>query len=185
MKLPMTKKTVTAPTSINDLLGQIDGHRDQIAALRQDRAKVEGAPRPLGDVMTDLDQHLDALATDAVDALAIYKLRDRRGLSGLKLSESGHAEVAVKTLFGLLVAVAREPLRQIIVGQLEDLESARPGMAEADRTARLIEIDAQILAAELNEEASIRQLEVMGVMIQRRADLSPLAALAADAALSP
>jgi hypothetical protein len=167
------------------LLTAIDAHRDQIASLRADRAQIEAAPRVLADVMTDLDAHLDAIATEAVDALSLHQLRDRRGMSGLKLSESGRADVAVQTLFGLFVATNRAAIRDLIVGQLEDLESARPGMTDADRVARLAELDAEILRAELAEESAIRRLEAQGVSIARRSDLSPLVALAADAALIP
>lgn len=181
MKFPKTKSA--APSSVNELLSQVDDHRERLSALRQDRAAVDSAPRVLDDVLLDLDAHLDTLATSAIDGLAIYGLRDRRGMSGLKLSQSGHASVETATLLGLLVAVAREPLRQIIVGQLEDLDATRPGMVDADRTARLAEIDKEILAAELAEEAALRALERLGVSIARRSDLSPVVALAADAAL--
>lgn len=170
--------------SVNALLGEVDEQRDRLGALRQDRAQIEAAPRPLANVLDDLDQHLDQIATSALDGLSLHQLRDRRGMSGLKLSQSGHASVETANLLGLLVAVAREPLRQIIAGQLQDLDQARPGMAEADRTARLAEIDKEILTAEMAEESALRRLEAQGVSIARRSDLSPLVALAADAALS-
>ena len=164
------------PMSVNDLLGAVDAMRDQIGALREDRAAIECAPRPLPDVMAELDAHLDFLATASVDALGLNGLRARGAAVELKAS-------APITL-GLLVAAAREPLRRILEDQLSDLESARPGMSDQDRLARLTEIDRAILAAETAEEAAIRQLERQGVMIARRADAHPLAVLAADAALA-
>lgn len=176
MRVPAMKKPATAPASINALLGQIDERRDQIEALRAERAAIENAPRPLGDVMAAIDDHLDFLATASVDALALHGLRARGAAVELKASAG--------VTLGLLVAVAREPLRQILADQLRDLEAARPGLAEKDRLARLAEIDAQILRAEMSEESATRQLERLGVMIARRADLSPLVALAADAALA-
>lgn len=172
------------PISVNDLLGTVDAMRDQIAALRDERAQVENAPRPLDETLGLLDAHLDALATSAVDNLSLHHLRDRRGTFGLKLSQSGISDFAIQTLFGLFVATSRDALRSVIVGQLEDLAQARPGMSDQDRQERLAEIDRAILKAELAEEAAIRALERQGVSIARRADLSPLIALAADDALA-
>ncbi|SDE93884.1 hypothetical protein PUH89_09600 [Rhodobacter capsulatus] len=164
------------PMSVNDLLGTVDAMRDQIAALREDRTQVENAPRPLAEVMGDLDDHLDFLSTASVDALGLHGLRAR----GVPVELKASAPITL----GLLVAVAREPLRRILEEQLGDLEAARPGMAEADRQARLAELDGQILRAEMAEEGAIRGLEGLGVSIQRRADLNPLVALAADQALA-
>lgn len=170
--------------SVNELLNAVDAARDQISALRQDRTQIEAAPRVLADVMTDLDAHLDSLATDAIDALSLYQLRDRRGTFGLRLSQSGLPDVGLQTLLGVVIAVARGPIRDLIEGQLRDLDAARPGMNEGDRAARLAALDAEILRAELAEEGAIRQLERLGVQIGRRADASPLAVLASDAALA-
>ena len=176
MRIPTMKKAPAAPTSVNELLSSVDARRDEIASLRTERDAIESAPRPIGDVLADLDLHLDFLATASVDALSLDCLRARGAAVELKAT-------APITL-GLLVAIAREPLRQIIADQLGDLEKNRPGLAEKDRLARLAEIDRAILAAELAEERALRALERQGVMIARRADASPLAVLAADQALA-
>jgi len=170
--------------SVNDLLSSIDAFRDQIGTLRQDRTQIEAAPRVLADVMTDLDDHLDHLATEAIDGLSLHHLRDRRGTFGLRLSQSGLPDVGLQTLLGVVIAVARGPIRDLIEGQLRDLDAARPGLSDEDRLARLAELDGEILRTELREEHSIRALAAMGVTIDRRADASPLAVLAADAALA-
>lgn len=181
MKFPKTKSA--APSSVNELLSQVDDHRERLGALRADRAAVEAAPRPLADVLTDLDAHLDTLATSAIDGLSLHQLRERRGTFGLRLSQSGLPDVGLQTLLGVVIAVARGPIRELIVGQLSDLDAARPGLSDADRTAKLTEIDKAVLQAELAEESAIRALAAMGVTIDRRSDLNPLVALAADQAL--
>ena len=128
------------PTSVNELLGTVDAMRDQIASLRTERAAIENAPRPLVDVTNELDEHLDFLATASVDALGLNSIRARGAAVELKAS----APIAI----GLLVAIAREPLRRILEDQLSDLEQARPGMTDQDRQARLDEIDKALLQAE-------------------------------------
>ena len=170
--------------SVNALLSEVDAMRDQISALRQDRTQIEAAPRPLSETLDMLDDHLDHLATEAVDALSLHHLRDRRGTFGLRLSQSGSPEFAVANLLGLVIATNRAAVRELIVGQLSDLDAARPGMNEGDRAARLAEIDKEILTAEMAEESALRRLEAQGVSIARRADASPLAVLAADRALA-
>lgn len=170
--------------SVNALLSEVDEQRDRLGTLRAERAQIEAAPRPLSETLDALDDHLDHLATEAVDALSLHHLRDRRGTFGLRLSQSGHAEVAVANLLGLVIATNRAAVRDLIANQLSDLEQNRPGLSDADRLARLAEIEAAILKAELDEECAIRQLERLGVQIGRRADLNPLAALASDDALA-
>ncbi|WP_110804008.1 hypothetical protein [Rhodobacter viridis] len=181
--MPTMKKAANTPASVNDLLSSIDTFRDQIGALRADRTQIEAAPRPLADVLDDLDDHLDHLATEAIDGLSLHHLRDRRGTFGLKLSQSGHAEIAVANLLGLVVATNRAAVRDLIANQLSDLEQSRPGLSDEDRLARLAELDGEILRTEMAEEAALRALERLGVQIGRRADLSPVVALAADQAL--
>ena len=104
--------------------------------------------------------------------------------AGIRLSQSGNPSVEVANLFGLLILTGRDKIRDVIAGQIEDMLAVRPGMVDANRQARLAEIDAEILNAEMSEESAIRRLERQGVSIARRSDLSPLVALAADHALS-
>lgn len=179
-----------APTPINDLLASVDDMREQIASLRAEREKVSRAPRPAAEILDALDSWLDQAATDAVDRLHVNRLTNRTNPVSLSLpfhvdreTTATDASAACTVLLGLLIATSRPAIRQIIEGQLEDLTKGRPGMSDAELSAKLAELDAQILSAELAEEAAIRALEGAGVAVQRRPDLDPRAALAADDAL--
>ena len=57
------------------------------------------------------------------------------------------------------------------------------GLDDAARAARLAEIDRELLATELEEEAAIRSAERIGLKIPRRADADPRAVLAHDEVL--
>jgi len=184
LKTLKSKHAAATQSSISDLLDDVDECRDQIGALRKERAAVENAPRPLAETIDMLDQHLDRIATNAVDALSLHHLRDRNTAFALRLSQSGQPGVEVTNLLGLLVAVAREPLREIVAAQLGDLDLACPGLSDQDRAQKLAALDAAILRAELAEEHALRALERHGVAVARRADAHPLAVLAADAALA-
>ena len=72
--------------------------------------------------------------------------------------------------------------RDVIAGQIEDMLAVRPGMVDANRQARLAEIDAEILNAEMSEESAIRRLERQGVSIARRDIPEPANLSAADRA---
>ncbi len=71
--------------------------------------------------------------------------------AGIRLSQSGNPSVEVANLFGLLILTGRDKIRDVIAGQIEDMLAVRPGMVDANRQARLAEIDAEILNAEMSE----------------------------------
>jgi len=83
----------------------------------------------------------------------------------------------------LLIVAARQPLRDLIADQVADLMAHREPLTDQQIEARVAEIDDALLVAELSEEGSTRLLERAGIFVDRRGDASPLAVLAADAAL--
>jgi hypothetical protein len=179
-----------APVPVNSLLEQVDDMREQVATLRAERDRTARAPRPASEILTALDDWLDSAATSAVDSLQLGSLLRRDRTVGLSLPYRIDPETRVvdgtgtsQTLFGLLIAVNRQAFRSIIEGQLSDLARGTPGISDDEIHARLAELDAELLAAELSEEAAIRALEMSGISVQRRPDADPRATLAADAAL--
>jgi len=181
-----------APTDLNRLLETVDDLREQVSTLRAERTAVLAAPRPVEQILEALDAHLDELATDAVDRLRLARLLDRRapvrvGLPltpGRDLAELNvNTGAAMSNLFGLLIVAARQPLRDLIADQVADLMAHREPLTDQQIEARVAEIDDALLVAELSEEGSTRLLERAGIFVDRRGDASPLAVLAADAAL--
>lgn len=179
-----------APTDVNALLEQIDDRREVIATLRAERDQISRSPRPTSEIIEMLDSHFDDLATAGVDALRLGRLTRRDQPIMLELPHhvdrsAGYVDSspATRALLGLIIATSRPAIREIIASQISDLTRGRPGMSDDELSTRLAEIDAEILNAELGEERAIRSLESAGVSVLRRADASPLAVLASDAAL--
>lgn len=185
-----SKAHPAAKIDISSLLIKVDESREQIATLRAERQTVLHAPRPLAEILAALDDWLDDAATNSVDRLRLGQLTRRDMPAGIQLPFSVDrqtaaidASAACNVLLGLVIAVARPTLRQIIEGQLADMVAARPGLTDAEQAARLAELDRQILTTELTEEHCIRALEAAGVPILRRPDAAPMALLATDGAL--
>lgn len=181
-----------APTDINALLEKIDDVRETIATLRTERDRVARAPRPASEILSLLDDHLDRLATDGIDALRLGRLTRRDEPVSLvlphhidKTTASVDASPATRALLGIIIATNRQAFREIVKGQVEDLTRDRPGMSDDELSAKLAALDAEILSAELSEEAAIRSLEVSGVNILRRSDADVRAVLADDSAVPP
>lgn len=148
-----------APTDINAALERVDDCREAVATLKSERDSVIRAPRPAAEIMTALDTWMDQAATGAVDGLRLGALLRRDRPVALDLptyfsQQTGQLDVtpSTKALLGLLIAVNRQAFRQIIEGQLEDLTKGRPGMSDAELSAKLAELDREILAAEMAEE---------------------------------
>jgi hypothetical protein len=174
-----------APAPVNELLETVDDLREQVATLQQEREATLAAPRPVEEVSSLLDDRLSALAADALDALHVPSLLTPGADVTVKLSATGDARTEVGNLLGLLVLLHRPALKKVMTAQIEQAASLSPvpPLSEGQRAARLSELDGQILAAEMAEEACIRRLEAVGIAVQRRSDLNPLVALAADDAL--
>lgn len=74
----------------------------------------------------------------------------------------------------------RHILADAIVNECEEALEGRETISEQERGSRLAKIDADILAAELAEEAVIRMAEAGGFPVERRIDADPRAVLARD-----
>lgn len=179
-----------APSPVNELLERADDCREQAASLKVERDRVARAPRPTSEILDLLDDHLDQLATAGVDALRLGRLtrRDQPVMLELphhidKTTAHVDASPATRVLLGIIIATSRPALREVLVGQINDLTRGQPGLTDHELAARLAVIDAEIMSAELAEEFAVRQLEQAGVSVLRRADASPLAVLAHDSAL--
>ncbi|NGM47948.1 hypothetical protein G5B31_20740 [Rhodobacter sp. SGA-6-6] len=180
------RKSQANSMSMLDLLDQA---RDAVAQAVTRRDAVLAAPVDIDTAMNSVDHWLDRAATEAIDRLGLEHAAEP-GWQGPELpiftvvGESVHeTKSACETLFGLLCLTARDQLRQVVKGQIEDRMLGQTGMNAATRAKRLAEAERDILEAELAEEALIRSMEASGIAVARRPDASPIALLAADASL--
>lgn len=149
------------------------------ARLRDQRAEIEARPVPLA---------------EAQDAAARDILREAEGaiadlnLSSLMRPADGRApslSLDARQMAMLSFASAASEITKAIGTRLaEDYEKhGWQGIAAEDKAAALAKIDADLLACELAEEATVRELEGDGIAPLRRADADPRALLAADTEL--
>lgn len=190
--LDLLKKLTASRDAVTETERVLDALREATAEARDRLAEIEGAPVPAEEALTALSAWIDAKATSAVDGLSLeHLLQPHRAAQGIALpvlppfgQNAVHdTRPAVDALFGLLLAANRETLLAVFEGQLRDLAQGRETIPTAERADRIEQARADLLAAELAEEAACRALERAGLVVHRRPDADPRALLADDSCL--
>lgn len=152
---------------------QVEKIRDQLSALRHQRRQVE---RELPDrtavfaAIEKWEADAEAVLDGMVDVRTLLRADGRPVVSSrLDLARAASA-MAVREL--------ADRHRDAVDAEFE--KRGANGLTATARSARLAEIDAQLLAAEKAEEGAIRAAEADGMAILRRADASPAIVLAFD-----
>lgn len=177
--------------AIADAHAELERLRDAVVAAKAQVTAIERAPRPVSEALDAFDAWADAAATSAIDAARVDLLVDPSSqAAGLRLPvvlAAGqvvpNVEAAANVLLGLLALVGRTELRRVIEGQLTDLTDGRQTLGAAERQKKIERAQADLLAAELADEAAVRAMEAIGLDVARRPDADPRALLAADSAL--
>lgn len=162
-------------------LDALEDLRGAIAAKKLQITQIERSPLPVQDALKRFDLWAERLATEAVDALDVARLADPSARDGgLRVPGSS----APQTLFGLVLLVSREAVRNTLAGQLGDLLADREALTDAERARRVEEAETQLKQAEAMEEVAVRSLEEAGIAVSRRADADPAIILLTGAALA-
>ena len=191
--LDALKRLVAGRDAVADTFRVIDALRESVADAKARLARIEAAPVPPAEALAALSDWIDATATRGVDRLGLsHFLEAGRAAQGIRLpvtltrTEGGpvpDTSGAVEALLALILATSRDKVLDLVRGQLSDLAEGRDVIPAAERHARIEAARADVLEAELAEEAACRALERLGIEVARRADLDPRAALASDASL--
>lgn len=187
------KRLTAGRDAVAETFAVVDQLREAVAEAKAELARIEAAPVPVNEAMAALSGWIDRTATAAVDRLGLgHLLEPNRAAQGLRLpvvlnrTEGGpvpDTSAALDVLFGLVLAVNRDAVLNLVADQLGDLADGRTVIPSAERASRIEAARADLLEAELCEEAAIRQLEALGLDVQRRSDADPRAVLASDASL--
>jgi hypothetical protein len=163
---------------IRDVIGSfqddVDGLRDRIAALQEERERVEMQHVD----QTEAERRIEALIEDA-------RGRDMLRPSGLFAADRcifnrGRfaANLAANPL-GVLATLFPEQLRNALAAYAPE-----GGISEDARQAQLAKIDADLEAAAIAEEVALRDFEeAVGTEVLRRSDADPRLLVAFDAEL--
>ena len=177
--------------AISDSHAALSDIREQIAAIRLRIEEIERAPQSLEATMEAFDLWVGRIGTKAVDVLRL-ELATEVGWSGPVLPVNitrnenfvaRDSTAATEVLFGLIALTSREALRKIVLEQVADRIGAEHGFSADERAKSLADARADLLAAELAEEALIRTMEEVGLSVVRREDVPGAVLLAHGSAL--
>lgn len=156
-----------------------DQIRARIATLKAERARIVGLPPARERAADVLERQLLVLAADGRERLQVQLRKLAAGTEPAAAlfrarvgSEYGleHASLGPLLCALLTPAVVMDALAPL-------LESMPAGISDDDRKARLAAIDAELWAAEIEEERLIVEAEARGEVVQRRGDANPAAVL--------
>lgn len=150
-------------TTTNDL----GAMRATIAALRAERAKLQGHVRDQADARAEIAAYV-ALAADPINARLRYAAAT--GITPDLLIARPRADGAVDLGPVLAALLGPDLLAAALAAHIEQLP---PESDRAERAARLAEIAAELDRLENAEEIEVVRLERQGLTVDRRADARP------------
>lgn len=192
MKSIMKKITGTR-SAVTSALDELDVMRSQISEKKAEIDSLRRAPIPTSEALKAFDTWAANRAADAIDRLRPEHLVDPAHPAGeLRLPDFSArvdgelhraGDRADDLLFALIMATAMPAVRSIVEERLEAAVAGRETLTRNERVERVETAEAELLALELQEEATVRALEAAGLPVERRADASPAAVLCAQASL--
>lgn len=160
-----------AGTTLHDAVA---AQRGEIERLVTEREETERAPRPLEEAVARIDAWLAARTEQVATTGGMFAAPGELPRSSASLVRGEREDLA-----GLFILLNRTALRERLVADArQHLEGHAPGLPEAERAARLAQIDGEIFRGELAEEALIREAEASGLAITRRGSADVRAVLA-------
>jgi len=145
--------------------------RESIAAMQAERDALASAGPSRAETVAAVDAWAAQAAAQAASKLN-YAVKSSDITAALEVRARPDGVVQLGPLLAALMGpeVLAAALRRFI----DDIPQ---GLPLADRRARIAELDAQILEAEMSEERAVEALEALGETVLRRADADPRAIL--------
>ena len=161
-------KTAGAPRQ------QIQQIRERIEALREERERIEGLPRPAEEIIASFGAFLDE-AENKGDL--IYFAERFRTANPRSWPDSIQRDPGTM-LFAWMIACCRDLLVERFSEMARDVVDGMQTADAAEQQRLLDDVDAEIEALCRQEEMLIRQAEGDEIVINRRADAPPHVVLA-------
>ncbi|OOY21030.1 hypothetical protein BMI86_00065 [Thioclava sp. DLFJ5-1] len=152
---------------------KVEQARTTVYRFKSELAELNNAAPPEKAITAALDAALDRLADRGREALPV------RGLVAPAGAPNWKPELSDADLLGLVVAVARDQVRALVIEKAEVALGSRKSLSPAERAKKVEAVKAKLLAAELEEESLIRAADDGGIEVLRRADADPRATLGA------
>ncbi|WP_150117784.1 hypothetical protein [Microvirga vignae] len=169
----MNKSISKLRAALDGTRRDLDEIRDRIADLQAQRTAIQNAPVD----RKTMEQRIN-YEINRVTAVKNLTFREISAVDG-RFYASEFNKRFDKDPFALFAALDPEGLKAAL---LEHLPA--DGLTAEESQAKIIKLDAEILAAEMAEELTLREIEAgTGAAIPRRADADPRVLLAPDAEL--
>ncbi|MER9596698.1 hypothetical protein [Mesorhizobium sp. M0244] len=158
-----------------DARSDLDAIRSRIEDLQAERHRIEAAPDDIATIERQIDRQIEA----AIKADPLHFPILVRG-NPMHLSVTGDLKRAIESNpFAVLAALDPARMKAAMLATMP-----RDGLTPEVRSARLAQIDADILSSEVAEEVACREVErALGADLPRRPDANPAIILAPDAEL--
>lgn len=166
-------------TVLGDSPADVERIRGQIAALVEERGRIEALPRPPEEALDSFKAYLDA-AADRADILGFaeaFKWATARSWPTTVERAPG------LMLLGMMATCFRDQMLETIGGMIRDVYDGKQSASREEQAEMLARVDADLDALCRTEEATIRAIEARGIDIARRADAPPAVVLAYDSDL--
>lgn len=183
MKSLLAKASTKIAAALSGAREDIDQLRDRLADLKSEREHVQSLPV---DMLTIEQRVDDALAEAARQMPLRFDIGRPEGFTPVdfrtKLSATPGAGATTNFAnngFNILAVLCPDALRAALLKN-----APTGGISASERTARVAQLDRDILATEIAEEVACREIEAaLGTEIARRSDANPAILLAPDAEL--
>ncbi|WP_223428862.1 hypothetical protein [Tateyamaria pelophila] len=174
----LTTRRKAATKGAGDARKALSELRQMGSRLRDQRADIEARPVPLAEAQ---DAAAQAVLREAEGAIADLNLSS---LTRPQDCRTPTLSLDARQMAMLAFASQAEGMAALLSAALAEQYRDMPqGIAADERAATLAKIDADLLACELAEEATVREQEREGAAPLRRGDADPRAVLANDAEL--
>ncbi|MFV0301687.1 MAG: hypothetical protein ACK5IP_12545 [Paracoccus sp. (in: a-proteobacteria)] len=187
MKLPdlralMGKRRAAASEAAAVMHGTVAKVRTEIARLQADIGKIEKAPVDRATAEATIRQSVANLAEHGR-----YLLKLKAWRAAAMTTDRPVHSMTVESTQDLLAIVAAFNADGAVAAALAPLEAVyadHTGLTDDERSARLGELEADLMAVEMLEELLARDADAGGMQIPRRKDVHPAVVLAPDDALA-
>lgn len=160
---------------VSDLKEGIEEMRVKIKALQNERRKINAAPLPLADLKEQARQYVDGLAEEGRPTM--MGVHPVFPVPRAEYKNDQQTEQFLRTQAWL----DKERLLGALVRELEDTATDGPdAMSEADKSARLAELEAELFELERDEEAFVCEALERGLDIERRVHADPRAVMSVE-----
>ncbi len=157
-----------------ELAAGLDGIRQRIDKITDERSQVVNANIPKKDALARLDTWAERARSGGIPELPISGFVTPAGRGNPEFTQDSPIK------FEVVLSGIADTMRDRLAGRIEEAYDDGDGTTDEERQHQLQKLDVELGDLELAEEAIIRDAELSSIPLLRRADASPEIVLADD-----